>query len=315
MRLDRVTLALLSVQLLFAVHYVAAKWLLTLIPPPAWVALRVTGAAVVLVLVTRSRWKDWPRDRGTWLKLAVLAVFGVVLNQILFLEGLSRTVPSHSALINTSIPVTTLLVAVLLRQERLTARKALAVALSLSGVLFLMGLDRTDLAGGTLLGDILCLVNATSFSVYLVLSKPVVARLGARVTTPTTFLLGSLAVLAYGAPSLSTHDWSQVPWTAYALGAAIIAGPTVGAYMLNLWALRRVDSSRVALFVYLQFLLAAPLSAWLLRETLSWRLIPAAVLVFAGVALSSTGKGKGPPTYVGSPPRDIRSEARTSSGT
>ena len=133
MRSPSIYLALLTVQLLFAVHYVAAKWVLETVPAPAWVALRVAGAALVLVVMTANRWHEWPRDRRTWLELAGLAMFGVVINQVLFIEGLSRTWPSHSALINTSIPVTTLLIAVALGREDLGWRKVAALALSLLG--------------------------------------------------------------------------------------------------------------------------------------------------------------------------------------
>ena len=286
MRLDRVTLALLTVQLLFAVHYVAAKHLLAYVPPSAWVALRVTGAALVMVALTAHQWRRWPRDGRSWGQLAVLSVFGVIVNQILFVEGLSRTVPSHSALINTSIPVVTLVAAVLLRHEVFDRRKLAAVALSLSGVLILLRIEDFDPSAGTVQGDLMTLANASSFSVFLVLSRPVAQRLGARVVTPITFLIGAVVVTAYGFPSLLSMDWGAVPASIWALAVFIVLGPTVGTYALNVWALRRVESSRVALFVYLQFVLAAPLSAWLLDEPLSVRLLPAAMLVFTGVALS-----------------------------
>ena len=286
MRLDRVTLALLTVQLLFAGHYVAAKYLLTYVPAPAWVALRVGGAAVLLVLFTRDKWHQWPRDARTWGILAGLSLFGVILNQLLFMEGLSRTVPSHSSLINTAIPVATLGVAVLLRQESLTRRKLVALAVSLAGVLVLLRIDRFDPGAGTVQGDLLTLCNATSFSTFLVLSRPVVRRLGAGVTTPIAFLIGAVVVGLYASGDLAALDWSSIPGHVWLIALFIVLGPTVGAYLLNMWALGRVESSRVALFVYLQFVLAAPLSAWLLEEPLSWRLLPAAALVFTGVAIS-----------------------------
>lgn len=286
MRVDRVTLALLTVQLLFAVHYVAAKHLLTHIPPPAWAALRVGGAALVMLLLTARSWKTWPRDARSWGELALLSVFGVIVNQILFVEGLSRTVPSHSALINTSIPVVTLVVAVLLRREQFDARKIVAIAVALCGVLILLRVDDFDPSAGTVQGDLLTLANASSFSVFLVLSRPVAQRLGARVVTPLTFAIGAVGIGIFGAPALRAMDWTAVPPSVWWLAILIVLGPTVGTYALNVWALRRVESSRVALFVYLQFVLAAPLSAWLLDEQLSWRLLPAAALVFLGVALT-----------------------------
>jgi drug/metabolite transporter (DMT)-like permease len=290
MRIPAVYIALLTVQLLFAAHYVAAKWVLQTLPAPAWVALRVMGAALVLVLATRKSWRQWPTDLRTWGELAGLAFFGVVLNQVLFIEGLSRTWPSHSALINTSIPVSTLLIAVALGREDMGWRKLVSLALSLSGVLWLLGTTAFDLSSETFVGDLLCLVNATSFALFLVLSRNLMRRLSATVVTPIIFLLGAVPVGIYGAPSLAALDWATVPDSIWWMGAAIIIGPTVGTYLLNNWALARAESSQVALFIYLQFLVAAPLSALFLDDPVSWRLLPAALLVFAGVGLSARAR-------------------------
>jgi drug/metabolite transporter (DMT)-like permease len=296
-----VYLALLAVQLLFAVHYVAAKWVLETIPAPAWVALRVAGAALVLVATTPNRWRQWPRDRGTWLELARLSLFGVVLNQVLFIEGLSRTWPSHSALINTSIPVSTLLIAVALGREDFGWRKMAALTLSLSGVLWLLGTEGFDLSSETLAGDLMCLANATSFALFLVLSRSLMRRLSPAIVTPIMFLLATPAVAAYGAPELVRLDWASVPASIWLTGVAIVLGPTVGTYVLNNWALARAESSQVALFIYLQFLIASPISALVLDDPVGWELLPAAVLVFAGVAFSARARrraalnGAGPP--------------------
>ena len=107
-----------------------------------------------------------------WPGLGLAALLGIVLNQILFTEGLARTTPAHSAMMNATIPVWTMLFAVLLRQERFAARKLCAIALALAGVLTLI--DWGDLLapdralGDVVVGDLLSLGNTTSFSLFLV---------------------------------------------------------------------------------------------------------------------------------------------------
>jgi drug/metabolite transporter (DMT)-like permease len=66
----------------------------------------------------------------------------------------------------------------------------------------------------------------------------------------------------------------------------IIAVPSVGAYYLNTWALGRAESSLVSTFVYMQPPITAALAVPLLNEHVSWRMIPAVVLIFAGVAVA-----------------------------
>ncbi|HAF12530.1 MAG TPA: hypothetical protein DCK99_02275, partial [Blastocatellia bacterium] len=65
----------------------------------------------------------------------------------------------------------------------------------------------------------------------------------------------------------------------------IILVPTVGAYYINAWALMRVPPSVVAVYIYLQPLLAFGLAPALLGESWNSRTMVACALIFAGVAI------------------------------
>jgi len=65
----------------------------------------------------------------------------------------------------------------------------------------------------------------------------------------------------------------------------IILVPTVGAYYLNAWALARVPPSTVAVYIYLQPLIAFVLAPLVLGESLSWRAAIASLFIFAGVLI------------------------------
>src|SRR5690606_32546147 len=97
--------------------------------------------------------------------LAIASFFGVVLNQVLFTEGMALTTPEHSAVVNSCIPTWTLIVATIAGQEQLRTRKVLAILSALSGVLYLLGFDRILLGevqgfgSDTLIGDLLTAGN------------------------------------------------------------------------------------------------------------------------------------------------------------
>lgn len=291
-----VVAALVAVQVLFGVHYLAAKILLEQVPPRSWAVIRVVGGAAVLwglVLATRRRLPSRP---GDVLQLALYSVLGVVLNQWLFVEGLSRTTPIHSALINTSIPVLTLAFAVALRRERLSRRKLAALALALSGVLLVIRPDPRVLGDLRTVGDLLTLANATSFSLFLVLSKRVLARCDPLAAAAVLFGFGAVGLGLVGGGSVARFDPSRVDPVVWAIAAFIIVGPTALTYVLNYWALARVDSSVVALFVYLQPLIAGVLS-WTVRgERPGVPTLVGGGLVCAGVwlAVRSGRTGRGP---------------------
>ncbi len=299
----RVYAALLSVQIMFAVQYVVAKVLLEAIPPGAWAAIRLlTGTSIFLAVyvagVVGRRGSGEGREGGrgsahgrvTPRDLALLAVFsffGVVLNQICFIEGLARTTPSHSALINTTIPVATLLFAVLLGREPLRASSALGIGLAMAGVLLLLKVDRLEPRAEWFVGDLLTQVNAASFSLFLVISRDTIRRIGPIPATAGVFCFGSLGVALYGGSEAMRVDPAELDGVIWAIAIYIVLFPTVLSYFLNYWALARVESSRVALFVYLQPLIASALSVAFLGEPLTLRLFVSSALVFAGVLFAS----------------------------
>jgi drug/metabolite transporter (DMT)-like permease len=179
-------------------------------------------------------------------------------------------------------PAFTLLVAILLRRESATPAKWVGIALAASGAVALVG---AGFGSGTAAGNLLALLNVACYSIYLVISRDVLKRYDALTVITWVFVYGTLGIAPWGAWGLASLD--AAPSTATWLALAwIVVVPTVGAYYLNLWALKRVEASLVAVFVYLQPVLTAILAAWLLNEHPSPRLLPAAALIFAGVGVT-----------------------------
>lgn len=282
----RVALALTLVQIFFGLHYLAAKGVLEHVPVRSWAAIRVVAAAAVLfVLAWRARVRI-PRSRADLAQLSVYALFGVAINQVCFVEGLARTTPVHSSLVNTTIPVGTLLFATFARHERFTALKVVSLALSLTGVLLVLRPDAGSLGGGQLLGDLLTLVNALSYSFFLVISRRYLARTDPLGATAMMLALGAIPILLFSVPDWRGFAPAAVPAGTWALAAFIVVFPTAAAYLLNSWALARVESSLVALFIYLQPVVAVTLSAALGTGTPSWLDLAGGALIFAGVYLT-----------------------------
>jgi drug/metabolite transporter (DMT)-like permease len=209
-----------------------------------------------------------------------------VVNQILFVEGLYRTTAIHSALLNSAIPVMTLLAAVALGRERMTGMKALSVALAVGGVLLILRPSATSLARGTLLGDELTLLNGTSYALFLVLAKRVLGRTDALAATAVLLAWGAVLIGLVSLPAWGGFDPSDVSASTWAWLAFVVVFPTAGAYLLNNYALARADASVVALFIYLQPLIAAVLAMARLGEhppPVTW---VGGALVFTGVFLA-----------------------------
>lgn len=284
---SKVYLALLSVQIFFGIHYFAAKEVLKEIPAPVWASLRVSAAAFLMLLICLPQAKKrLPKSSGDLLRLFVYAIFGVIINQICFTEGLARTAPTHSAIINTSIPIATLVFAILLGKEIFSLNKLACIVVSLSGVLYLLKIDQFQLDNKYLIGDLLTLTNACSFSFFLVISKELVSKYDAFVTTAILLAFGAVGITLYGLKALLVFQPSTVSASVWGWAAFIVIFPTILAYFFNYWALKRVESSLVAFFIYVQPILAAILSLIFRGESLTGRMIISAFLIFIGFLIS-----------------------------
>ncbi|HJQ97693.1 MAG TPA: DMT family transporter [Candidatus Polarisedimenticolaceae bacterium] len=282
----RVLIALTTIQILFGIHYLAGKIVLREIPPRAWALLRVAGSAVLLVALARLMRRRFPLDRKDLALLAVFSLFGVSINQVCFVEGLARTTAIHSAIINTLIPAWTLVFAVLLGREEMTVMKAASLVLACAGVLLVIRPERATLTSATFVGDLLTMINSMSYSFFLVVSKRTMHRVDALAATALMFVFGTIPIAAFGASALARTDLAAVSAAAWWWGAFIVAFPTAAAYVLISWTLARAEASLVALFVYLQPVIATILGIAVAGEHLTLRTVAGALLIFAGVYLA-----------------------------
>ena len=284
-----VILALVAVQVFFALHYVSARHIMEFIPPRAWATIRIVTAALLLMaFVVATRRDRIPRNPRDLSAIALFSLFGVVINQVCFVEGLSRSSTAHSSIINTSIPVATLLIAILMGRERLTGRKLAGIALSITGVLWLILHGGARLGGEFVAGDLFNLTNALSYSFFLVISRPLLQRHSSLAVTALMLLFGAVGISMTGAGQLARVTPSSLPASVWWNAVFVVLFATVAAYILNAYALKRVDSSSVALFIYLQPMIASVV-AWAVRgERVGPEAVVAAILIFAGVALGMT---------------------------
>ena len=289
--------ALVGVQTLFGLHYLAAKTITETIPPRPWALIRAGSAALLLTGFVLFRGLGLPRGRRVLLRFLGLGLLGVAINQYLFVEGLHRTSPGHSALINTTMPVLVVLIAMALGRERPTAGRLAGIAVTLAGILILIGPGQLGWNADAFRGDLLTTGNSISYSFFLVVGKPVFERERTLPASALLFLCGAFWLIPVGAPGLLSLHPASIGARTWLLGAFIILGPTVGAYALNTFALRRVDSSVVAFFIYLQPLIGAGLSIGFGYERPTLRLFVAALIVFCGVfiALRSPAVRAAPP--------------------
>jgi len=274
-----------SVAVLFSLNYIISKFGLHSFNPLTFAWLRVVGAAIILNLILRER-NAAPLEPGDGRRLAGFAILGVVINQSLFLAGLAFTSAHVAAILITTIPVFALGAAITMGRERATAAKIGGIALAAAGAIVVVGGEGFSGTTKSLIGDLLIVGNSLSYALYLVASKPAMARLSARRVIARMFAVASVVMLPIAAWPMMHEQWSAIPGRAWVALGLVIAGPTVAAYLMNAWALKHADSSVVAAYTYLQPVFTVFLAAIFLHERIRSIAILAAVMIFGGVYIS-----------------------------
>ncbi|MBI5434304.1 MAG: DMT family transporter [Planctomycetes bacterium] len=297
-------IALLWVQVLFGLFPAVRHWAPDHFSARAIVGWRILVGAGVLggaaVVVHRRamlpKREDLPR-------LAVCALFGIALNMVLFLEGLDRSTPVNAALIMPVIPVFTYVIATLLGSERFDAQRGIGIAVALTGTLVLLLQRGPDLSRAYLFGNLLMLTNAASYAYFLVLARPLTQRYPPLAVVTWVFLLAAPTVplFAWNADFFPAGAGSR-EWGALVF---VLLGATVGAYLLNTYALSKVSASTTAAYIYLQPLVTCAADYFWLGRPLQEGLLLAAALIFAGLALVLR-KRKLPPAAAPVAEREVR---------
>ena len=279
--------ALVAVQVFFGSLPVIGKVVLKVIPALGLVGFRIAITAIVFAIVQSVRGRFWLRDNRDYWRLAVLSLFGVTFNQLLFISGLSLTKAANTSLLASTIPIFTILIASALGFEKLRAIKVIGISLALLGALFLIDPRNASFSSQTTMGDLLIVINSFSYGIYVATSKEVITRNGAFRSMMWVFIFAAVICVPIGGFAMRDVDLQTISSNIWFLMLYIGIGATAAPYLLNAWALARVDPSTVAIFVYLQPLIGFLLAVVFLGEAIDTKFALAAILIFIGVFLTS----------------------------
>jgi drug/metabolite transporter (DMT)-like permease len=287
---------LLALMVFFwSANFVVAKWALREFPPLLLSGLRVVLAGAFISPVywwhaRQSSESQW--ERSDLRVLIWLGLIGVALNQFCFVMGISRTSVSHAALMMSMTPIMVLIIAALLKLERLTARKLAGMMMAVAGVAILNAFPPAEAAPAarpSLLGDIFVFFAGLTFAVFTVLGKSVTDRHSSVTVNTFAYVGGALALAPmtfWQAREFSFQTVSLAGWSSLIYMALF---PSVVCYLIYYYALTYIAATRVASLAYLQPVLATTLGILLLGEHLTPPLIMGALVIFSGVWMTERG--------------------------
>ena len=263
--------------------------------PFALSVYRMVGAALLFWTVSLLL----PRERVARRDIALLllaSVFGIQLNQMLFLWGLSLTSPIDTSIIATVVPVLTMVLATLFLREPIRWVKAGGVFLGCAGALILILVSQHGTGhSSSVMGDVLCIVSAVSYATYLTAFRNVIVRYSPVTTMKWMFLFTTLTLVPFTFRHvLDAPAFHREVWDFTELGAIfyVLFGATFLPYLLIPMSLKRIRPTTVSMYNYVQPIVASFIAVMIGQDTLSWQKVLSAVLVFTGVYLVTQSKSR-----------------------
>lgn len=284
----RAHIALLIANIIYGLNVIFGKAVMPdQIKPFALLTLRSVSAAGLFWLASLFM----PRERvekKDLLYIFSVFIFGVVINQALFLKGLALTSPINSTIIMSINPIFAFVFAAFILREKITFLKGLGLMIGFTGVLILILQNGTpDISSSTFLGDMYTLVNTISWAFYTVIIKRMLEKYQPVTVMKWTFLFGILVNFPLGFREFVSTDWGAISFAGWLqIGFVVIFATFIG-YLLLSFGLRRVSPTIVSTYTYLQPVIAAYVATLIGQDHITGIMVISAIMIFAGVYIVS----------------------------
>ncbi|WP_440959727.1 DMT family transporter [Oceanicaulis sp. LC35] len=224
---------------------------------------------------------------GDWIRIGLIAVFGMVGFSAFMLYGMRLASGVTGAIVMSTTPAVTAAASMIFLGDQASWRKLTAIALAVLGVLILQlgaSLNETE---GALLGGALVFAAVCCESTYTLLGKTLTKSID---PVLVTFLASALSIPLFVPlalwqwPNFTPQDFDAGVWS-----ALIWYG--VGTLALGSWlwyaGVQKAEGSTAAAFMGVMPVSALVLSYMLLGEAFRWVHLAGFAVVFAGVLLMS----------------------------
>ncbi len=263
---------------LWGSQYVISKLALRTVPPVTLLALRYLVSVPALFIVLRLRHALTPIKKGDWPILFAIGFTGYFASFCLQMLGINRLTGSVSSLLGAMNPIFIPILAAFFLHERITPAKIACVALSMAGVVVIVGVDGTVDASGALL----MLASVFLWSTASI----IIRRVSGRYDPMQIALIAILCALPLtGGWSLIELQSAPCSFTLESVLAVLYMGVLGTAVTHSLWnySLRVMDASFCSMFYPMQPLVSSVLGVLFLHEAVTPGFVIGALMICCGI--------------------------------
>ena len=262
------------------------------IPLPSSIIALVRGVlATFFLLAVMACGKRWPDKAAITRNLALLLISGVLIgfNWILLFEAYNYTSVAVATLCYYLAPVFVIIASPFVLGEKLTTRKTLCVIAALGGMVLVSGVIQNYMNGGNTedlnLTGVLLGIGAGALYATIILINKKLKDISSYDTTVMQLAAASIVLVPY---CLLTVNMGVLEITPVSMALLLIVGivHTGIAYVLYFGSIKELPAQTVAIFSYIDPILAVLLSALLLKENMDMLSILGAVMILGSTFVS-----------------------------
>jgi drug/metabolite transporter (DMT)-like permease len=284
----KLALAFVAIYVIWGSTYLAIRYAVETIPPLVTAGIRHSIAGGIMFAWAWMR--GFRPTRQQW-------IAGVAVGSLFFLIGhgslhwAEQYVGSGlAALLIATEPMFILVLAWMMKQQKISRISALGLALGVAGVAALSGVELTR--GSSLVGLIAVLVGSLSWALGVVISPRLKLPEDALGRTALPTLCGAAMLLVAAGLTGEFHatHWASISMRSWLGLAYLITFGSVVAFTSYTWLLQRCPPALVATHTYANPVVAVLLGWLLAGEPLTMRVVLASVAILGAIVLIRRGE-------------------------
>lgn len=261
------------------------------------VSFRVMGAALAFWIASLFV-KNEKVPRHDLMLLAVGSLLGIILNQGVFILGISYTSPINASIVTTTLPIVVMIMAAIYLKEPITWLKFGGIFVGGSGALLLIlsghPTHGTIAGENNLLGIGLCFLSQFCYATYFVLFKNIISKYHPVTLMKWMFLFAVLIYLPLNFKQLATTNFSAVPTNIIYDIAFVVLGGTFFGYLMIPIGQKNLRPTVATMYNNVQPIVASIATVYWGMDIFGWNKIGSILLVFAGVYMVTRSKARVP---------------------
>jgi len=282
-------LALIVTNIIWGAAAPIFKVSLTNIPPFTLAFWRFLLGALILLAFLRKKAKIPTKSRKDLKLLVWYALSGITVNIMFFFWGLRLTQSINAPLIASGAPILTFFLAIMFLGEHFKLKKFTGMILGTIGILLIIVEPIFENGiGGSPVGNIFLVIATLAAVIQTIIGKQALPRFEPFAFTFWAFIIGAASFFP-----LALYEYGTIPQLYQHLNINGFMGIVYGAifasaagYSLYAWGLSKIQASDASLFTYIDPIVGALLSVFVLKEQITPYYLAGGVLIFGGIFIA-----------------------------